>query len=98
MDYEPERVVVYTNAAEDGLLLLTDANYEGWQVSIDGGSVPIETADILFKSVFVPAGEHEVVFTYEARSFVNGRYLTIFGLLILMVLVVVALWKRPSIR
>ena len=98
MDYEPERVVVYTNADEVGLLLLTDANYVGWQASVDGAPVPIETADILFKSVFVPAGEHEVVFEYEAQSFVNGRYLTIVGLLILLVFVVVALWKRPSIR
>ncbi len=98
VQYEPERVVIRTISNEDGLLMLTDANYPGWYATVDGELTTIETADILFKSVFVPAGEHEVVFAYEAQSFENGRYLTIFGLFVLMVLVVVALWKRPSVR
>ncbi|NHZ72614.1 MAG: hypothetical protein GWP17_05985, partial [Aquificales bacterium] len=96
--YAPERIVIHTTNTEDGLLLLTDANYPGWQASVDGEQVPIETADILFKSVFVPAGEHEVLFEFVSGSYENGRYLSLIGLLIGLVLIVVALWKRPSIR
>ncbi len=96
--YEPERVVIQTNRAQDGLLVLTDANFAGWQVMIDGESADIETADILFKSVFVPAGEHEVVFAFRSGSFENGRYLTLVGLLIFVILVGRSWWKRPSMR
>ncbi|MBE2223628.1 MAG: YfhO family protein [Anaerolineae bacterium] len=96
--YEPEQVVVQTNSAAAGLLLLTDANYPGWQATIDGQPVPIETADILFKSLFVPAGEHEVVFTFQSASFANGRSVSLIGLLIMLALSGVVWWKRPSIR
>jgi len=96
--YEPERVVVHTNSDEAGLLMLTDADFEGWQASVDGEPVSIETADILFKSVFVPAGEHEVVFEFVSGSYKNGRLISLIGLLIFLISLVIALWKRSSIR
>jgi len=96
--YEPEQVVIHTNSNEAGLLMLTDANFEGWQASVDGEPVSIETADILFKSVFVPAGEHEVVFEYVSQSYKNGRTISLIGLLIFLISLVTALWKRSSIR
>ena len=91
--YQPERVVIQTNSEAGGLLLLTDANYPGWQATVAGEPVPIETADILFKSLFVPAGEHEVLFTYKARRFENGRFVSAFGLVLLLVSLIVLAWK-----
>jgi hypothetical protein len=98
MQYEPERIVIQTNRAEDGLLLLTDAHYPGWRVTIDDQPASIETADILFKGVFVPAGEHKVVFEFESGSYENGRYISLIGLLILLFCVGFSIWqpKRTS--
>jgi hypothetical protein len=91
--YEPERVVIRTENAADGLLLLADAHYPGWQASIDGEPVPIETADVLFKAVFVPSGEHEVVFTFKSVGYENGRYVSLAGLTLLFVLALGLLWR-----
>ncbi|HEY4495159.1 MAG TPA: hypothetical protein VJC01_01775, partial [Candidatus Paceibacterota bacterium] len=42
----------------------SDANLPTWEAYIDNQPTPIYTANYLFKSVFVPKGEHEVVFKY----------------------------------
>mgnify|MGYP001439633678 CR=1 FL=1 len=64
-DYTPERVVIDVETAADGYLLLTDAYYPGWRATIDGAPTTIYRADVMFRAVFVPAGAHEIVYTYD---------------------------------
>jgi hypothetical protein len=80
--YEPEHVVVRVDSAQPALLVLTDANYPGWQAEMDGQPVPIETVNVLFRAIMLPAGQHEVEFSFVSRSFVNGRYLSLLGLIL----------------
>jgi len=70
--YEPERVVVETSGGGDGWLVLTDAWYPGWRATVDGVPVEIMRADVLFRGVQVPAGQHRVEFTYAPTSFLVG--------------------------
>ncbi len=64
-EYTAERVVIDVETAADGYLLLTDAYYPGWHATIDGQPTTIYRADIMFRAVFVPAGAHEIVYTYD---------------------------------
>lgn len=64
-EYTPERVVIDVQTAADGYLLLTDAYYPGWSATLDGEPTPIYRADVMFRAVFVPAGEHQVTFSYS---------------------------------
>lgn len=93
ISYEPERVVLQTESQNEALLVLTDAHYPGWQAVLDGQPAPILSADVLFRAVMVPAGQHEIVFSFESRSFVNGRYLSLLGLVIWLSLIVIILWN-----
>jgi hypothetical protein len=77
--YAPERVVVRV-AGDGGLLVLSDAHYPGWAATLDGAPVAIHAADGLFRAVFVPAGEHEVVFAFRPRSFGLGAVVSLIGL------------------
>ena len=96
ISYAPEKVVIRTDAPQDSLLLLTDANYPGWQAALDGRPAAIVPADGLFRGVFVPAGEHEVVFEFAPRSVANGRVLSSvgLGLLLLAGVYLLASWRR----
>jgi hypothetical protein len=88
VSYEPERVVVETTGASDGWLVLTDAWYPGWRATVDGASVEITRADVLFRAVPIPAGRHRIQFVYSPISFRIGVGIS----LVALVGCAVALW------
>jgi len=71
-DYLPERVTVEANLDAPGALVLADAWYPGWQVTIDGRPAPLLRANYLFRAVLLPAGQHRVQFEYRPASLRTG--------------------------
>ncbi|MBA2451320.1 MAG: YfhO family protein, partial [Chloroflexi bacterium] len=69
---EPERVRIRTKAAGATYLVLSDSWYPGWVATVDGQQAPIARANVLFRAVEVPAGEHLVEFLYRPTSFILG--------------------------
>lgn len=65
-----ERVVVRVRTEAKGYLRLADPFDAGWRATIDGEATPVYAADHYLRAVFVPAGEHTVVFTYDAPAVV----------------------------
>jgi hypothetical protein len=57
-------VRVKVNSEQAGLLVLADPWYPQWRARVDGRGVPILRANHGFRAVEVPAGSHEVVFSY----------------------------------
>ena len=81
----PEKVVVSFVALRPGVLVLTDSYFEGWSAKLDGQRAPILPVNALFRGVRVPAGEHQVVFEYESRSFDLGIKVFLLGAGLLLV-------------
>jgi uncharacterized membrane protein YfhO len=77
---EPERVVIQTNSLAETVLVLSDAYYPGWQATVDGAATAVYPTNAYFRGLLLPAGEHEVVFTFAPKSLANGRWLSLFGL------------------
>jgi hypothetical protein len=78
-------LAVNINVVTEGIILLqlTDTNYPGWQVAIDGTPADILTTNALFRGVVVPEGEHEITFFYVPQTFRVGLLVAAFGLLLL---------------
>jgi hypothetical protein len=91
LSHEAEGFTVSTASDVDGLLIVTDAHYPGWEAKLDGEPTEIYLADGYFRGVFVTAGEHEVTFSYEPASYGLGRAMSALGVLALLVLAVAAL-------
>jgi hypothetical protein len=72
VDYQPERVVIEVSSRYDGILVLGDAWFPGWEAAVDGVPTKIFRADLLFRSVPISAGQHEVIFRYNPASFRTG--------------------------
>lgn len=94
-EYSPEQVVIYSESDQSGLLLLSDAYYPGWQATIDGKKVPIYQADALFRGVFVPAGQHEIIFRFQPGSFRIGLVISLLSTVLILGL---AVWLWPTAR
>ncbi|MBC8249650.1 MAG: YfhO family protein [Anaerolineales bacterium] len=94
LSYEPERVVISANLAEEGYLVLTDAYYPDWQVLTDGLETPIYRTNLLFRAVYLPAGQHRVEFIYDPLSFKHGAVISLTALLGLVA--GIAWWSRRA--
>ncbi len=84
ISYTPESISIQTQSESDGLLVLTDAFYPGWQTAVDGEPAPLYQTNGMFRGVFVPAGTHEIVFSYESQGMENGRIISLVALLLLL--------------
>jgi hypothetical protein len=69
---DPCEVDVRVNAGRPAWLVLTDTFESTWRARLDGAAVPILRANAMFRAIRVPAGDHEVVFSYLPLSIVLG--------------------------
>jgi len=84
--FQPERVVIEAMLERHGYLLLTDAYYPGWQATVDGAPASICRADLLFRAVPLGPGEHRVVFTFRPPLQRIGMWVTLAGVIGLLLL------------
>lgn len=93
ISYEANEVIINAQPQSRALLVLSDTNYPGWQVSVDGVEQPIiYTVNGVFRGVVLSAGNHEVRFWYWPRSFVVGLWVsgvTLFAIIVTMVGVII---------
>jgi len=81
VSYEPEQVSVEVEMDCPGYLVLTDAYYPGWLALLDGRPQEIQRADLYFRAIAVPEGQHLVEFRYEPASLKAGLALSLFAAL-----------------
>jgi hypothetical protein len=83
-DYGDQRVTVEASLNQSGILVLADSFYPGWRVYVDGKEAEILRANLFFRAVVLPAGEHIVEFRYEPRTFKIGLVISVTTLLCLI--------------
>ena len=76
-----------TSSSQSALLVLSETDYPGWQVTIDGQRADGLTAYTAVRAVCVPAGEHLVEWTFKPMSFVWGGGVSLLTLLLIGVAV-----------
>lgn len=75
--YGPNEILMDTNSANAGVLVLSEIYYPGWRAWVDGHETPVMRADYLFRAVELPAGTHRVRFAYDPAWFKIGAGLFI---------------------
>jgi hypothetical protein len=66
--YEEERVVLRTRGRRAGVVVLTDAYDPGWEATLDARPVPLLRANVAFRGVAVPPGEHVIEMRYRPAT------------------------------
>jgi hypothetical protein len=79
---EPARVVVSASTAVPAWLVLTDTWFPGWRARIDGRDVVVRRADHAFRAVTLPAGRHEVEFSFTPCGLVSSAAVTLGALIV----------------
>lgn len=63
--------------SQEGIFVLADSYYPQWKAYVNGNEVTIFPANLNQRAIIIPAGESEVVFKYDSKSYRNGKLITI---------------------
>jgi hypothetical protein len=80
------QVKIQTQTAATAVLILSDVDYPGWQVTIDGQPATLLPVNYVQRGVQIPAGSHLVQFAFRPRIFHIGAGMSL-GTLCLVILV-----------
>lgn len=64
----PTRLEIATSASAPSYLVVADAYYPNWSATVDEQPTPIIRADVMFRAVLVPSGEHRVIFRFQPQN------------------------------
>lgn len=93
---DSNRFVVKVDVTANSTLLARELEYPGWSVSVDGNAAK-DVSNGTFRKVEVPAGAHEVAWTYRPFSVKLGLAITILALFALAMLGHLRFWHRTWI-
>jgi hypothetical protein len=78
--YSNNAIVLDAATTQDGLLVLSEMYYPGWNAFVDGQQTVIHRADYNLRCLFVHAGSHRIEIVYQPESFRRGTLITLFCL------------------
>ena len=79
----------------DGLLVLSEIYYPGWQATVDGLTTPIMSVDYALRGIQVRAGQNRVEVSYQPVTFILGALISVITLSILIAL---GIWSWVRLR
>ncbi|MGA9116850.1 MAG: YfhO family protein [Bacteroidota bacterium] len=96
--YGAHRIGLKAFTDSPALLVLSEVYYPaGWRARVDGEETPILRTNSVLRSVAVPAGEHEVVFSFEPETYAAGWTISHAGWALTALLVLAGLWRRKTV-
>jgi len=96
VEYSDMHVEIAVRASQQGLLVLADTYYPGWEAAVDGVPAHIYRTNYLFRGVLVGPGEHRVTFDYRPASFRRGAWISGGALAAVLVGLLGCAWRRVS--
>lgn len=73
-----------------GVVVFSEVYYPGWTATVDGSATDVARANYVLRAINVPAGKHEVVFSFNPESVHATEVIAYVALAALALLVVVA--------
>jgi hypothetical protein len=65
VSYEPDEIRFTVDAPREGLVVLNEIMFPGWQVEVDGHAATPVRANYLLRAVVVPPGHHSITWRFE---------------------------------
>jgi hypothetical protein len=96
--YENTRVTIRASLDASGILVLADSFYPGWNAYVDGKKERILRANLFFRAVALPGGEHTVEFRYEPMSFKIGLMISVTTIFALIVTSVICVLRKRKVK
>ncbi len=94
---EPQHLELTARLQDRGLVVLADVFYPGWELTIDRHKSEILRVNRMMRGAAVEAGSHQLVFTYNPRSFRIGMPVSLLAMAVTVALFL-ASSRKPDPR
>lgn len=91
--YSPNKIELTTKTENPEILITSDQYDTGWNVNIDNKKTPLLKANLVFRGIEVPRGEHTITLTYQPKSFFYGSLISLISLFSLLCIAIFA-WRK----
>lgn len=98
-EYQSRRISLTTETAGTALMVLSEVYYPaGWKAFIDGQEAEIIRTNYVLRSVVIPSGVHNVVFSYDPPLYRAGWIITNVAWGVAGLCILGGLWQLPAVR
>lgn len=74
LEYKPNYLKYRSKTKENQLIVFSEVYYDkGWNAYLNGEKVPYLRANYMLRGMMVPAGEHNIEFKFEPKSYFVGN-------------------------
>lgn len=91
LNESPNQLQIMAELDAPGYLILSDIFYPGWSARIKETDIPVLPADFSLRAIPLPAGKHQVQFSYDPPGFKIGRVITLTTLAIICIVLLMYL-------
>ncbi|ALO17081.1 putative membrane protein [Salinivirga cyanobacteriivorans] len=95
--FSPTKINIVTETSNPQLLVLQQANYPGWQATIDGNSVEHFIVNHHFMAIVLPSGKHKVTFMFEKNYVITASLISLTVFIILVILAIVISLRKQKL-
>jgi hypothetical protein len=85
----PNQVRAVIETDRDGILVISDVFYPGWELIVNGEKQKIYKANTTFRAGVLKAGVNNILFNYNPQSFKIGFILSIIGIGLAIILLII---------
>lgn len=94
-EYRPNKLTYNSKSSVDKTLVFSEIYYPyGWVARVDGKPVDIFRVNYVLRAINLPAGEHNIVLSFEPQSVKKGNIVSIVCLLIMLLTIA---WYAVSV-
>ncbi len=87
VSYLPDVLTYKYTAKEEKLAVFSEIYYPaGWKAFVDGKETPYFRANYILRGIVLPAGDHEIKFSFEPSSYYTGNKISLASSLLLILL------------
>jgi len=87
IQYNPEYIVLNVKLNTSGFLVMSENDYPGWIVTVDGADEKIVRVNGTFRSVELARGQHKVEWRFKPTSFRYGLWISYVSLIFILFVV-----------
>jgi hypothetical protein len=83
--YSPNKITIDAQMQSNGILVLSENYFPGWEVYIDGKLGKLLSVDYALRGTFLTSGKHQIKFIFRPKSFLIGLFISITSFVIVLI-------------